>query len=126
MSKEEKECCKKGSHEHNHGCGCNSNHDHEHNHECGCHDHDHDDHNHEELEMLELTLDDDTTLKTYVLGIFEVEDKEYIALLPEDDERVLLYSYVETGGEVQLNTIEDDEEFEIVSEAYYELFSEGE
>lgn len=109
MNKEEKDCCKNGNE----------------NHECKCNGHDHHDHEHEEVEMLELTLDDDTILKTYVLGIFEVEDKEYIALLPENDEKVLLYEYIEDEeGSVELKVIEEDEEFETVSEAYNELFSE--
>lgn len=109
MNNEEKDCCKNENE----------------NQECNCNGNDHHHHDHEEVEMLELTLDDDTTLKTYVLGIFEVEDKEYIALLPEDDERVLLYEYIEDDqGEVELKVIEEDDEFEIVSEAYNELFPE--
>ncbi|MBS4539548.1 DUF1292 domain-containing protein [Clostridium sp. D2Q-11] len=76
--------------------------------------------------MIELTLDDETVINCYVVGIFEVDDKEYIALLPENDERVLLYEYNENEGVIELKTIEEDEEFEIVSEAYYELFNNEE
>lgn len=97
--------------------------------ECEGHDHKHqheheNEHEHEEVEMIQLTLDDDTVLDCYVLGVFEVEETEYMALLPEDDERVLLYKYKQKDKEVELKTIEDDEEFNIVSEAYYELFNE--
>ena len=61
---------------------------------CGC-GHDHDDHVHEEMEMetLTLTLDDDTEMECGILGVFAVDgiaDKEYIALLPLEDETVLL------------------------------------
>ena len=69
---------------------------------CGCgHDHDHDV---EELglETVTLTLDDDTELECAVIGIFDVEGiegKEYIALLPEDDETVLIYEYKELENE---------------------------
>lgn len=83
-------------------------------------------HEHEELEMVQLTLEDDTELECYIIGIFEVDEKEYIALLPENDERVLIYQYYENEEDIELKTIEDDEEFKIVSDAYYELFGEEE
>lgn len=106
---------------HNHDCDCG--HDHDHDHDCGCgHDHNHE----EEVEVIHLTLDDDTELVCYVVGVFEVEDLSYIALVPEDDERVLLYRYEEIGDEIELSNIEDDDEFNTVSEAYYELFENDE
>ena len=96
--------------------------------ECGCghdHDHDHDhDHGHEE-EMMYLTLEDDTELECSVLGIFEVEDKEYIALLPVGEEEVIMYQFVELeDDDFELISIEEEEEFEIVSEAFNALFSD--
>lgn len=87
------------------------------------HDHDHD-HEHEDMDVIYLTLDDDTELECAVLGIFEVEDKEYIALLPIDDEEVLLYEYKELEDEeFDLLPIEE-EDFELVSEAFNALYSE--
>ena len=82
--------------------------------ECGCgcgHDHDH---VHEEMEMetLTLTLDDDTELECGVLGVFAVEGiegKEFIALLPLEDETVLLYEYKEDEEGIELLNIESDE-----------------
>lgn len=97
--------------------------------DCGCgHDHEHD---HEEMEMetMFLTLDDDTEVECGILGVFAVEGiegKEYIALLPLEDETVLLYQYEEDGEEVELSVIEEDAEFDKVSEAFYELFDEEE
>ena len=85
---------------------------------CGCgHDHDH---MHEEMEMetLTLTLDDDTELECGILGVFSVdgiEGKEYIALLPLEDETVLLYEYKEDEEGIELLNIESDEEYEIAS-----------
>lgn len=88
------------------------------------HDHDHE---HEEMEVIYLTLDDDSELECGVLGIFEVEDKEYIALLPVGEEEVLLYAYTELeDGEFDLGPIDDEEEFELVSEAFYALYSDDE
>lgn len=97
---------------------------------CGC-DHDHDeDCLNEELETMTLTLDDDTELECVVLGVFEVEDiegKEYIALLPQDEETVLIYEYKEhENDEVELLSIEDDNEFEKVSSAFDAIFNEEE
>lgn len=92
---------------------------------CDCgHDHDED----LELETMILTLDDDTEIECGILGIFEVEgyQKEYIALLPLEGEEVFLYEYKENGDEIELDTIEDDEEFEKVSAAFYDLYEEEE
>ena len=87
------------------------------------HDHNHD-HEHEDMDVIYLTLDDDTELECAVLGIFEVEDKEYIALLPIDDEEVLLYEYKELEDEeFDLLPIEE-EDFELVSEAFNALYSD--
>ena len=99
---------------------------------CGCgHDHDHDiEELNEELDTITLTLDDDTELQCSILGVFDVEgieDKEYIALLPEDDETVLIYQYKELeNDEIELLTIEDDDEFDKVSAAFDSLFDEEE
>ena len=99
---------------------------------CGCgHDHDHDmEELNEELDTITLTLDDDTELQCSILGVFDVEgieDKEYIALLPEDDETVLIYQYNELeNDEIELLTIEDDDEFDKVSAAFDSLFDEEE
>ena len=93
---------------------------------CGCgHDHEHD-HEHEEMELetMFLTLEDDTELECGILGVFEVEGmkgKEFIAL-PLEDETVLLYEYQENGDDVELSVIEDDDDFEKVSNTFYDLF----
>ena len=93
---------------------------------CGCgHDHEHD-HEHEEMELetMFLTLEDDTELECGILGVFEVEGmkgKEFIALLPLE-ETVLLYEDQENGDDVELSVIEDDDDFEKVSNTFYDLF----
>lgn len=87
----------------------------------------------DEQEMtVTLTLDDDTELECVVLTIFPAGDKEYIALLPmegadSEEGEVYLYRYSETeGGEPVLDNIEDDDEYEIVAEAFDELLDEQE
>jgi uncharacterized protein YrzB (UPF0473 family) len=106
--------------EHCGGCGCGA--------DCGEeHDHDHMLFEDDEDEIMYLTLDDDTELECTVLGIFEVEDVEYIALLPMGEDEVLLYRYVQLEEEdFDLLPIENEEEFETVSEAFYALFSDDE
>jgi len=73
-----------------------------------------------------LKLNDGTELECFVIGDFEIEDKSYIALLPKEDERVLLYEYNEDEEGIELINIEDEKEFELVSEAFYELFGDDE
>ena len=90
---------------------------------CGC-GHDHEDM--EEMETMTLTLDDDTELECGIIGVFEVDGIEYIALLPEDDDTVLIYQYNENGEEIELALIEDDDVFEKVSTAFNELWEEDE
>lgn len=110
-----------------------NNHDHEPCNNCGCNDHDHDHHHHDEedMDVIQLTLDDDSILECGVLGIFEVEDKEYIALLPlneeETEDGALLYEYKQLEDEeFELELIEDEDEFNSVVDAFYALFSDGE
>lgn len=94
--------------------------------ECGCgcgHNHEHDD---EEMETMFLTLDDDTEIECGVLGVFPVDGKEYIALLPLEDETVLIYEYKEVGEEIELEAIESDEDFEKISNAFYDMYGDDE
>ena len=74
-----------------------------------------------------LTLDDGSELECAILTIFPAGDKEYIALLPlnengqNEDGEVFLYRFTEENGTPQLDNIEDDEEYEIVADAFDEL-----
>ena len=75
-----------------------------------------------------LTLDDGTVQECAVLTIFPVDDKQYIALLPLDengqneDGEVYLYRYSkDAAGQPKLENIESDEEYEIASDAFDEL-----
>ncbi len=83
----------------------------------------------EEEMTVTLTLDDDTELECGVVAIFPVKDKDYIALLPLDDEseEVFLYRFNQTSDDdLTLENIEDDEEFEIVADAYDALVDDAE
>ena len=75
-----------------------------------------------------LALDDDTELECVVVAIFKVQDKDYIALLPRkdnDDEQVFLYRLKNTlDSGLEFENIVDDNEFELVAEAFDELTDE--
>ena len=70
-----------------------------------------------------LTLENNEELECAVLNIFEAEEKEYIALLPLDengdntDGQIYLYRFIDNGEEEEpgLENIEEDEEFDRVS-----------
>lgn len=88
--------------------------------------------NEEEEMTVTLTLDDDTEVECVVLTIFTAGEKDYIALLPmegEDSEEgeVYLYRYSETeDGTPVLDNIEDDDEYEIVADAFDEMLDDQE
>ncbi|MEY8338307.1 DUF1292 domain-containing protein [Lachnospiraceae bacterium 62-35] len=78
-----------------------------------------------------LSLDDGSDLECVVLTIFEAGGKDYIALLPTEgidaeEGEVYLYRYMEKDGQPDLENIEDDEEYEIVADAFDELLDEQE
>ncbi|HIW20526.1 MAG TPA: DUF1292 domain-containing protein [Candidatus Dorea intestinavium] len=82
----------------------------------------------EDEEMLvTLTLDNDEEVTCAVITIFDVEEKEYIALLPLDengeneDGEVFLYRFIEQDAdEPLLENIEEDDEYEKVADAFDE------
>jgi uncharacterized protein YrzB (UPF0473 family) len=115
--------------ENNHDCNCNHDHTTEHE-DCHCHDHGEDCCNHEHdhhHETITLTLDNDKNIECLVLGVFDAGDNEYIALLPEDEDDVLLYRYAALDNdEVELTNIEEDDEFDLVSKTFMELIEEDE
>lgn len=79
-----------------------------------------------------LTLENDEELECAVLTIFEADGREYIALLPldengdNDDGQVYLYRFIDNGEneEPGLENIIEDEEFERVSEAFNDWMEE--
>ena len=84
----------------------------------------------EDDEDLYITLefDDGTEVEAEIMGTFDVDGKEYIALLPDDgSDDVFLYGYKEVGDdEFELVDIEDDEEFKKVAEEFDRLTDEDE
>ena len=68
----------------------------------------------EEAAIITLEFDDGVELECEIMGVFEYNGKEYIALIPLDDsDDVYIYGYKEVGEEeFELVDIEDDAEFE--------------
>ncbi|MCD7778473.1 MAG: DUF1292 domain-containing protein [Clostridiales bacterium] len=95
------------------------NHEH-HDHECCDHDH--------ECEKINLVLEDNSEITCDVICVFSIDedsDQEYIVLDPGEDKEILLYRFSETDdGEVSLDNIESDEEYEAVCSALDEIFAE--
>lgn len=87
--------------------------------------------NPEDITMI-LTLDNDEELECSIITILEVEGRDYIVLLPlEGDEaeegEVFIYRYEEAEkGEPILSNIENDDEFEKVSDAFDEYLDSQE
>ncbi len=85
-----------------------------------------------EYSTVDLTLDDGSVLTCDILTFLEAEGKQYIVLLPldengeplvsEDGENVefYIYRYSETDGEPALENIDDDDEFDMVLDLFDE------
>lgn len=79
-----------------------------------------------------LDLDDGRTIECAIMAIMEVEEQDYIVLIPvdENDEpieegEVYIYRYFEDeDGTPSLENIESEEEFEKVSDRFDELLDE--
>ncbi len=85
----------------------------------------------EEEMTVTLELDDGTSVVCSIVTILEVQGKEYIVLLPLDENgeneegEVWFYRYSENpddpNEEPALGYIEDDEEYELVADAFDEF-----
>lgn len=74
-----------------------------------------------------LELDNGEKVECAILTIFPVDGRDYIALLPLDengeneDGEVYIYRYDNSTGTPQLENIEDDDEYEAVADAFDEM-----
>lgn len=88
-------------------CGCG----------CDCED--------EEAEIIVFEDENGKEESFEVIGVFEVEEKEYIALQSQDDSSILLCKYIEKeNGDYEVEEIESDEEFNKVSDAFDAIVEE--
>ena len=81
-----------------------------------------------------LDLDDNTQVECRILTIFEVDEQDYIALLPLEENgepneagEVFIYRYSEDEeGNPSLDNIASDDEYEAVADRFDELLDEAE
>jgi len=80
----------------------------------------------EETEVITLEFDDGQEVECEIMGVFDYEGKEYIALIPDDGtDDVYIYGYKEVGeDEFELVDIEDDAEFEKVVAEFDKIMAE--
>ncbi len=82
--------------------------------------------------VVTLNLDDGTEVTCEILTIFDLNDQDYIVLLPLDengeenpDGEVYIYRYFEDEtGAPSLDNIQSDEEYAAVSDRFDELFGD--
>lgn len=96
-------------------CGCEHNHNEDEH--CGCgHEHN----------TITITTFENEELKCDIIGIFDVDNTEYIALLPQGDDEVLIYRFIShNDDDIELLNIEDDDEFEKASETFFSLYGQN-
>ncbi len=70
----------------------------------------------DEADIITLEFEDGTELECEIMGVFDYNGKDYIALIPLDDsDDVYIYGYNEVGeDEFELVDIEDDDLFQNV------------
>ncbi len=105
---------------------------------CGAHTEPHDCECNEEFETFTLIDDDGNEVEAFVLGSFEIEDDSYIALavINEDerdlDDDVLFFKLdrpafeIEDEDNIALHPIDDEAEYNKVSETFYNFINSTE
>ena len=80
----------------------------------------------EETDVITLEFDDGAEVECEIMGVFDYNGKEYIALIPDDGtDDVYIYGYKEVGeDEFELVDIEDDAEFEAVVAEFDKIMME--
>ena len=68
-----------------------------------------------------ISFEDGTQCECPVLSIFDINEQEYIALYHPEKQRALLYRFLENSQGVVLEMIDDEEEFEMVANAFRNL-----
>lgn len=84
--------------------------------------------NNQNPNMITLTLEDDTQVNCAILTVFPAGGKEYIALLPLNDDGqnsdgdVYLYEFAKTeSGDPILANVEDDAEYQAAADAFDQI-----
>lgn len=73
---------------------------------------------------LHIVTDEGQEMECNVIGIFELDNHEYIALVPDGTSDLYLYRYEETEEGIELDSIEDMSEMNNVEKLFFELFGD--
>lgn len=80
-----------------------------------------------DISTIVLQDEEGNDIEFEVITKFDIEDNEYVILSPmdaEETEAIALKIVKDAEGNDVLVTVDDEEEFEMVSEAYNAIFSE--
>lgn len=82
----------------------------------------------EELDIITLEFDDETTIDCEIMGVFDCDGKEFMALIPDDgSDDVYIYGYEEDkDGNFELLDIKSDEVFKRAVEEFEKIMAENE
>lgn len=82
----------------------------------------------EDVEIITLEFDEGEEVECEIMGVFDFNGREYIALIPDDGtDDVYIYGYKEVGEEeFEIVDIEDDAEFEAVAAEFDKIMDEQE
>lgn len=81
--------------------------------------------------VVSIELEDGTELECEILTIYTVGEQDYIALLPPagkdfEEGEVFLYRFFEEDDLPRIESIEDEEEYEMAADAFDEWLDEAE
>ena len=81
-----------------------------------------------EEDIITLEFDEGEEVECEIMGVFDFNGKEYIALIPDDGtDDVYIYGYKEVGeDEFEIVDIDDDAEFEAVAAEFDKIMDEQE
>ena len=82
----------------------------------------------EEVDIITLEFDEGEEVECEIMGVFDFNGKEYIALIPDDGtDDVYIYGYKEVGeDEFEIVDIDDDAKFEAVAAEFDKIMDEQE
>lgn len=72
-------------------------------------------------QIIRIAFEDGTEYDCPVLSIFDINEQEYIALYHPEKQRALLYRFKENQEGVYLESIDNEEEFNLAANAFQNL-----
>jgi uncharacterized protein YrzB (UPF0473 family) len=75
--------------------------------------------------VITLVGENGESVEFEIIADFEVNDAEYAVLLPMDgSDEAVIFKVIEDGDEPILEPIEDEDEFQMASEVFFELMDD--